>query len=187
MANRAYLIYSDSDEAPGPSMNGLNYDPDTEILAGASYAIPILWCSLFAEEDMKYHKVEGCRIPTLVAERDLASTRFRQRFPALGAAFPSYSRQIEEWDRLVCGLPLRYVKVDTTEIWLLDPDGFERRLLSSVRWYNAGAPEAMQSLASLSGATYDSENRLLVVTEEYEVDYCLHGYRWLREVPWGDP
>lgn len=84
MANRAYLVGSSNADSAGPGEKGINYNPDTEILCGASTQIPLFWLSLFEEAHIKPHLVQEYRIPAPVCEASVARQLLQQRLPSFG-------------------------------------------------------------------------------------------------------
>jgi hypothetical protein len=186
MSNRVYLIGSNSSNSPGITSEGLNYNPDTEILAGASNCVPVLWSSLFKEQDIVFHYVEECKIPTLVVKHSRAIETLGSRLKSVNTAFPQHVNAIKNWQQLLEGSSFNYIKVETLEIWMLNEAGFEKHLRSAIRWYESNSVEDMRSLISLAEAKYDESQRELVIPEGEVADYYLHGYRWVREVPWPD-
>jgi hypothetical protein len=185
MANRAYLVGNDHSTTAGPSDGDITYDPDSEILAAASGLIPVLWLSVFKEEDIMHHGYEDCRIPTLLATTDTARQRFQSRASALRAQFPHNVDQLAAFDRLLEGITFRFIKVDAAEIWELDPDSFESRLTDSLRWFSSATDEDFRRLLDLAEAEYDETTRRCLGLRSPMQD-VFHGYAWVRDVPWSD-
>ena len=69
MANHAYLVGGANADPAGPVGDGVNYDPDTEILAASSGLIPALWLCAFGKESLTTIRIETNSIPTLVTFR----------------------------------------------------------------------------------------------------------------------
>ncbi len=187
MSNRAFLVGGHTPITPGITEQGGNYNPNTEILAGASNSIPILWCSLFEESDLAHHPVDEYQIPTLVTPIADARQRLITRSPRIHETFPHSTEAIENWTRLLNSADFEFIKVDALEVWMLYGDSFEGRLKSSMRWYHTGDDNDLTALTALAECSYDFAQRKLVVPEGYIVDLCFHGYRWVREVPWLEP
>ncbi|MEX2560985.1 MAG: hypothetical protein WD403_13775 [Pirellulales bacterium] len=207
MANRIYLVGSSNADTAGPGDEGINYDPDTEILAGASRQIPVFWLSLFDESHIKPHVVQEYRIPAPVCEAAVARKLLQQRRPKILAAFSNCEPHWGAWERLISEAPFQFFKLDATEIWDLDPELFQSRLSPAVRWFSSGSADGFAALLSIAeipliqprgflgrliaGTTfgYDVATRTLTTAKDRAgrsdpVDYLLHGYAWVREVPW---
>lgn len=92
MANRAYLVGSSNGNTAGPGEKGINYNPDTEILAGASTQIPVFWLSLFDESHIKPHVVEEYRIPAPVCDATTARKLLHEGRTQILSAFTRCER-----------------------------------------------------------------------------------------------
>lgn len=66
MANHAYLVVGETSSTAGTVGKGINYNPDTDVLAASSTIVPVLWLSLFDVRDLTHHETDGHRIATLV-------------------------------------------------------------------------------------------------------------------------
>lgn len=184
MSNRAYLIGGNTPATPGISDDGINYNPDSDILAGASGSIPILWNSLFKESDIVYHHVKGYKIPSLVTTLSEARQTLISRLSRIHEAFPHDTEAVQNWKRLLESTDCEYIKVDALEVWMLNEEGFEEQLRAAIRWYETGDNKALIALTGLAEGSYDFAERNIVVPDGYVIDYCFHGYGWVREVPW---
>ncbi len=184
MANRAYLVGSANADPAGLSEKGINYDPDTEIVAASSYCVPALWLSVFAESDLTHHEIQGYRIPTLVTPVPKAKERLAARLGTLRQVFADDTEQLNAWNALVKELAFEFLKVDGTEIWDLDPDSFSNQLPAAVRWFTSNASEDFQQLLAIAAMQYDPLTKK--ITTEDSPKHNLHGYAWVREVPWAD-
>ncbi len=188
MANRAYLIATDDPGTAGPVVAGdvheSNYNEDSEILAGASLIAPAFWLSLFVEENLAHHDVDEDRVPTLVSSTTDAKERLKARLSSLKKAFPDNSKQITHWKKLIDNVPFQNVKIDADEIWDLDPDSFELRLLSAVRWFSSHSDDDLQELQNISDTSCDAKKGKIRFA--WQPKHNLHGYGWVRPVPWDD-
>ena len=207
MANRAYLVGSSNADTAGPGEKGINYNPDTEILCGASTQIPVFWLSLFEEAHIKPHVVQEYRIPAPVSEASVARQLLQQRRAKVLATFPQCESHWQAWERLITEAPFQFFKLDGTEVWDLDPQLFERQLPPAVRWFSSGSPDDFAQLLSIAEipliqprgflarlvgsaqAGYDVAAKTLSVAQgprSDSVGHHLHGYAWVRGVPWKD-
>ncbi|HSY18787.1 MAG TPA: hypothetical protein VK815_10655 [Candidatus Acidoferrales bacterium] len=204
MANRAYLVGSENADTAGPNEQGINYDPDTEIFAGASYHLPIFWLSIFDESHLKTHAIAEHKIETFVADADTVKRLLSQRRAAVLATFPQCESHWNAWTQLITEAPFKFFKIDATEIWELDPDQLKQRLPGAVRWFSSKSDADFAQLlataevplikprgllGSLLGGTprgYDPKTKNLTVAKDSSVGHHLHGYSWVRETPWKD-
>ena len=209
MPNRAYLVGSTHAETAGPGEKGINYNPDTEILAGASIHIPVFWFSIFDESHIKPHAVQEYRIPSAVCEAAAGRALMQQRREKILAAFGGCPSHWEAWERLVTDAPFAFFKIDGTEIWDLDPKLFESQFSPAIRWFSSGSADDFAKLLSiaeipvvpprgflarLSGRKsegYDAETKTFTLTKDGvgradSAGHHLHGYGWVRPVPWKD-
>lgn len=204
MANRAYLIGSSNADTAGPGEMGINYNPDTEILAGASTQIPVFWLSLFDESHIKPHVVQECRIPAPVCEASAGRAIMEQRRARILTAFSQCETHWEAWQRLITEAPFPFFKLDGTEVWLLDPELFESQLPAAIRWFSSGADDDFAKLLSIAeipspaprgllgrlvGGTqpgYDPTTKTFTPGPNDSRGHHLHGYSWVRDVPWKD-
>jgi hypothetical protein len=185
MANRVYLVGSDLPGTAGPNEVGINYDPNVDILAGSSYWIPVLWLALYTKNDIAYHVVEDEQIPSLVKDVEAARTQFESRERLLRRSFPENDEQIDAWQELIDELPFAYVKIDAVELWMMGSGTwFEDQLRAAMRWFDTRDRDSFHALLSLAGAFVDPEQSAGDVRRlPFE---HLHGYRWVRLVPWDD-
>jgi len=208
MPNRAFLIGSNQGETAGPIGDALNYDPDTEILAGASLCIPLFWLTPFDESCITNHMIENHAIPSLVAEMHLARVRTGERAKAILAMFPSCETEWLTWVNFIDTAPFSFLKVDALEICILEEPGiFERKLPAAIRWFSSRRKDDFRSLLSLAeirllrkrwffdrrpinpNRGYDPVAKTLSIVDpnfpgiEIRLSH-LYGYKWVREVPW---
>lgn len=209
MANRAYLVGSDNADSAGPGDKGINYNPDTEILAGSSGQVPVFWLSIFEESHIKPHVVQEYRIPAPVCEAAAARQLLKQRRPKALAAFSQCVSHWEAWERLIAEAPFQFFKLDATEVWDLAPDLFQSQLPAAIRWFSSGSADDFAKLLAIaeipviqprgflgrlvggSRSGYDVASRTLTMAKDRagrsdSVGHHLHGYAWVREVPWKD-
>lgn len=209
MANRAYLVGSSNADTAGPGEKGINYNPDTEILCGASTQIALFWLSLFEEAHIKPHLVQEYRIPAPVCEASVARQLLQQRRAKVLAAFPQCETHWQAWERLITEAPFQFFKLDGTEVWDLDPELFQSQLPPAVRWFSSGTADDFAKLLSIAGipmiqprgflgrlvggtpSGYDVATKTLTMAKDGgrrsdSVGHHLHGYSWVREVPWKD-
>jgi hypothetical protein len=207
MANRAYLVGSEHADTAGPGEKGINYNPDTEILAGASYRIPVFWLSIFDESHLKAHVVQGFNIPTLVADAEATKRLLQQRRAAVLAAFPQCESRWNAWAQLITEAPFKFFKIDATEVWDMDSDMFEAQFAKAVRWFSSGSADDFTKLLAaaelplvkprgfigglLGGGSqpgYDSKTKTITAAPppEPSVGHYLYGYSWVRPTPWKD-
>ena len=182
MANRAFLVGGDDAPPAGPSTAGLSYNPDTEILAAASGLIPILWITLFTEADLVVHDCDGHPITMLATATVDAQSRISARRTAIKGLLPQNVGQVEAFSELIHSVPYDFVKVDTTEVWALSPETFEHQLTRAVSWATSRDStdlEYLLDVAQLGG--YE-----IVLPLGRTPKHNLHGYGWVRDVPWDD-
>ncbi len=207
MANRAYLVGSENADTAGPGEKGINYNPDTEILAGASVLIPIFWLSIFDESHLKAHVVQEHRIPTLVADAEASKRLLMQRQAAVLGAFAQCEPHWTAWEQLITEASFKFFKIDATEIWGMDPDMFAKQLPPAVRWFSSGSSDdfamllraaelpVIQPRGFLGGLLgggaqpgYNPKTKTITVATppDTSLGHYLHGYSWVRDVPWKD-
>jgi hypothetical protein len=181
VANRPYLLCHDSDAPLVASEDG-----EQAIVAAASNQLPVLWLCLFQPADlmtvdMPLEDIEGHQsvgpVPTLFANLKSARASWRDREPSIRGVLPAeLHRHVDEWERLLGGLPGQFVQIDLAELWMMDdPDAFEESLKSY--------------LAGLDGTSPDGRRELLdqgCLDDPEVARYGLRGYQWDRPVPWED-
>jgi len=181
MANRAYLVGSENADTAGPNEEGINYDPDTEILAGASYHLPVFWFSIFDESHLKTHAIQEHKIETFVADVDTAKRLLQQRRATVLATFPQCESHWNAWTQLITEAPFKFFKIDATEIWELNPDQLKQRLPGAVRWFCGGCGTKL----TYEGARWPGEVHVLVGTmdDPAAVTPAAHVYV-AHQMPW---
>lgn len=190
MSNRSMLLISNSKQ-----FDHNNYNESEDIIAAASYSIPMFWFSLFSSEDVVYRKLEMDDgtfedWPMLVVEKDKAIERAIKRKERFLSLLPkSYDSLYQKWILLLQDIRLNYILVDMDEIRMMDDaEDFDRKLI-----------EVLDSLDDLKLSKYDilmrdfagmqiKESQLGIEivqpkTEE-EIVQFLCGYSWIRKVPW---
>ena len=207
MANRAYLVGSEHADTAGPGEKGINYNPDTEILAGASFRIPIFWLSLFDESHLKAHVVQEFSIPSVVADAAASRRLLAQRRAKVLDTFAQCESAWAAWEQLITEAPSKFFKIDATEIWDLDPDVFAKQFPAAVRWYSSGSADDFAMLLQaadmplvqprgflgglLGGGAkpgYDPKTKIVTISPppEPSLGHYMHGYSHVRDVPWKD-
>ena len=209
MANRAYLVGSSNAATAGPGKEGINYNPDTEILAGASSLIPVLWLSLFDESHIRQHVIEDIRIPAPVCEAATSRRLLQERRAKVLSTFAQFESRWNVWEQLINEADFQFFKLDPAEVWDLEPEDFEACLPSAIRWFSSGSADDFGKLLSiamipmvkprgflgrLAGKTpsgYDLATKTLVNLKDAlgrpdSIGHHAHGYSWVRNVPWID-
>jgi hypothetical protein len=185
MANRAYLVGSKNDEPAGPSEKGINYDPDTEILAGASYCVPLLWLALFDQSSIRDLVIEEYKIPAPVTDAASARKLLKARSSRL-LALLSDTNLFYEFETLIAGAPFEFFKIDAFEIWDLGPEEFAEELPAVMQWLETGDKKHFAALSELVGLNLPDE---LTANPPHKLSgdpQHFRGYKWVRPVPWAD-
>ena len=133
MANRVFLRASHSSDPQ------VDYGADAEIIVGASYMLPVLWCSIFTEK---------------------------------------------EWLTLLGRIEAPCLHVDTQELWaMFDGEQFDRWLRQCPRAFDTDAADDWAVLLNQSGMKYNAVTRQVSFNAQ-SIAHDLHGYKWMRPVPW---
>lgn len=184
MANRAYLV-GGNDSTPLDVTN--DYAPDTQILCGASYLVPVFWLCCFDESDVRPVDVDGARVPMPFTTTALARQRCAQRAARVLDTFAAHADLWPQWLALLNGCEFAHLTADGYEVWAMDPPEFERELPLALRWFESGERddrEALYRLASISN--YNPVRRAI----NHDSDECpgmfLLGYSHVRPVTWDE-
>jgi hypothetical protein len=189
MANRAYLF-----QAPTPDV-GVEYDPDQDILVGASYLLPVFWLALFDRSCLKRKDAEfddGTKTtyPYLISSVSDGLARWDKRSPFLVSWLgPELGKVTDSWRRLIAGADKPYVHLETVELWMMEPEPFEGQLQDALDSFEAKKPSLVgrvfgtSSQATLQPALSLAD--IAGVPESSRMDK-LYGYSWVRPVTWSE-
>ncbi len=194
MANRIFL-------ALVPALDP-NVAIDSDAIAvAASWMFPVLWASVFAVEDIYTRTVRWDTIfeaqgftemsyPILVAPTTTVRARATDRCGLFLDIFPqTLDRYYQEWLDLLGGFEAPYVLVETQELCACydSPEEFEPALGMHVRAFERTQAD---DLAALINQTYsmrfDPATRRVSFVDDQQgsLPFDLHGYKWMRPVPW---
>jgi hypothetical protein len=165
------------------------------ILAAASYGIPILWLSLFAEADLESVEMaledsDGQEsmglVPTLHTTVDGARSRYAARVVTLRKRIPgALHRHIEEWEALLASVRNGFVQIDLAEIWMMfAPAEFDVEVRNYLRAFDE-AGEFWGDVCSQAGLQTEQGAIAMSFDRETSRD-SLRGYAWESPVPWKD-
>jgi hypothetical protein len=187
MANRAYLIQSDS---PAPA----DYDPDTDILAASKYSIPVFWYALFDESSVLAKPAEmeyGTSIPYpfLATTTAAAKSRFAGRRVFMQLLLPqSVAAVFEDFARLLDAVETSHIHLETLELWMMDePEKFQPHVEACLRAFelpkhgvaSSVLPATPEWRELFDQAQIDASNIAGTVKP-----YMLTGSSWARPVTW---
>jgi|SRR5450756_778157 len=141
MANRTYLIQTST---PVP----VRYNPSSaDVLADAKNCIPIYWYSLFDGSSIVQNSIEAgdgqtMIYPCFVMSTADARTRSQHRKKILQRITPdSHASVLAGWFRLLDGIQLPYVHLDTAEFCMID-ESFNEHLVTSLLAFDSLEPSA---------------------------------------------
>lgn len=195
MSNRVFLVRLHTHDAD------VRYSGDDDIIAGSSYVLPILWCSVFIAADIRQRTIRPrgqsnpVAYPVLLMSTAHARERVAANRPIFTDLFPTRTWPFyDEWAQLLATLESPYIMLDTLEVWGMadEPEEFEafdQLLDSCVRAFQGGAAEDWVALVNQTRSLHfdpASHHIVLVPGEEMSLQADLHGYRWLMPVPWQD-
>lgn len=188
MANRAYLVQCD---ALDPGSGQLN---DADVLLAADHAIPFLWLSLFTSRDVKRRKTtvesflgraKHVTLPIPVASTEKALGRVERLDNVLMGVVPfPLLRILREWWLLVSTIQKPFIRIETEEVWAMDPDNFSSDLASRLQ---AFTPKDHYRLTETLQGTPGFASEVSAQGTDQELQQAvlaLRGYEWVRPVPW---
>jgi len=194
MANRAMLYLNRSGDP------NYEYSERTDVLVAASYCIPVLWCSVFApedivwcdarfdpnelEEDIDYEMSFPGRLTPLAKARERAKAHRSYFFEF----FPDYLNALyDQWFRLLHDAEAPYLQIDTQDIWAMYESTlqFTAKLNTFVRAFEHRDLAALRELLHEVDIQLDLETKQ-VQFDEKNIQYYLRGYAWARAVAWKD-
>jgi hypothetical protein len=194
MANRAMLYLNRSGDP------NYEYSEYSDVLVAASYCIPVLWCSVFApedivwchvrfdsderEEDIDYEMIFPGLLTSLprVRERAIAHRSYFSQF------FPDHLNELyDQWLQLLHEEDAPYLQVDTQDIWAMygDTQQFATKLNTFVRAFEHRDLADLRELLREVNIQLDPVTKQITF-DENSVKYYLRGYKWVRAVSWGD-
>ena len=190
MANRTYLV------AHRGSGFAEEYDADTEILAGASYCVPLFWLSLFTDESLvrvptEVENADGAtvvvEVPHLVVATATGKRSTEARLSGLLSTLPAAAgTAAKEWRALCASIEEATLQVDCSELWMMDPDGFGAGLSQALAALDEPRGPGLAALSELVGLSIDQPQGKLVSDPAEDLPRHLRGHAWVRKVPF-DP
>lgn len=191
MANRAFLFVSNSDV-----VNTEECDVKDDVLAVASYCIPLFWFSLFSINDIVYSDVgmdDGSteKVPKLVVGTAMGRERATERKANFLKLIPrKYESIYEKWLKLLNEVNESYLHVDLAEIWIMESDSniFEANIRSALSAVESGNKQNLNVLldkfVGMKIQTGLLFNKIIHPNSEDEIICMLCGYSWFRKVSW---
>jgi len=201
VSTRVFLVFTYSEDP------NVDYDQD-QIVAAANFMLPVLWCTLFTQDDIywrhrdlisQYASDDGRGIaeedeqgedayPIFLTGIELAKQRAIERREPFFQALPQSLAPIyADWLTLLDGIDAPHLLMDTFELWaMMGAAGFEQFLTECVAAFENTDPLYWSTLLRQATMSFDSPNRRISFTEE-NVATLLHGYEWMRSVPWTEP
>jgi hypothetical protein len=79
-----------------------------------------------------------------------------------------------------------YLRLEGIEIWGLGPNEYMKNLPSAIRWFRSGDHHDFNGLLKLVGARPSSTPNHMIPDDRQSGKVMLHGYEWVRRVPWKD-
>lgn len=197
VANRIFLVMLGADDP------NADYNSDEQIVVSANYMLPVFWPSLFTAADLYARTVEFWSgdvesYPILLTAREAALRRAIDQRRHFLTVFPpaldevSLAAVYDDWLTLLHGIMAPYLFVDTAELWGMyeDTPQFEAFLEASVRAWEEDDAAGWDLLINQTYCLrFDPESRRVsyVASQRGDLRFDLHGYEWLRPVPWEDP
>ncbi len=177
------------------------YSGKDDIIAGSSYVLPILWCSVFTPAEIQLRTIQPRRrstpliYPALLTTTAHARDRVAANRPIFTDIFPRTTGPLyDEWAHLLAMLDSPYIMLDTVEVWGMadEPDEFEafdQLLRSCVCAFQGGTAEDWAALVNQTTSLHfdTASHRITLVSgEEQSLRADIHGYKWMTPVPWQD-
>ncbi len=203
MSNRVFLVQASS---PIPDEE---YD-DNDVLAGASYMIPVFWYACFKPNDIAPKRVEledgsTTEIPYIVTTREYAINNLKNRKILLLKYLPvRFEKEYNHFLKLLEDADKEYIHLHTIELWMMHDEGdFESDCEKCLRAFDEEASSAKKAPVVVrrkprflkrparKPVIPPSWTRLLKQADidpgkisETAEDFKLTGYGWFRKVPW---
>lgn len=197
MTNRAFLIAKDTDAVSSHDYdededNQDEYDDEAteraamEILAASGIYVPLLWLSLFKQEDVRSLALGDEQFLIPVTTTAKAKQLLIERQTTLRELCALYSEGLTGWNQLIESINATHIRLEGIEIWGLSPEQYVAELPAAIRWFDSKDANDFAKLLDLIGAESNSTIEHLRPTAGQSMKTMLHGYQWVREVPWED-
>jgi hypothetical protein len=189
MGDAAYLVANNSPRPVGTPPDQEPTYEDEDCMAYAKWTIPILWISLFVEDDLKvFESIDGdCLAPVTSLRK--ARLNWSRRKSRLEETFPHNRPEIEGWERAIAQLQVRYIKIDATELWSmavgLEEEEYEANLRGGVRWFDTGDDTDFERLLGLLWRQDAYDRATKAFKETGDVPFMFYGHP-LRLPPLGE-
>lgn len=193
MANQVFLVVNDSGN---PILDEI--DKNEKALLACNYSIPLLWFTLYSQNDVFLIDVEMDnapikKVPTLVIDLPTGIERAEKRANNVFHILPhSYTDLYQQWLRFLKGLASppallpKYVHIDLIELWMMSDDAeqFVKNLRMAVSAVD-GTDRALWDV--LIGAFVGIGMRSRLFSKETKITYpktaagiqvLLTGYDW---------
>lgn len=190
MAHYVLLINCDSNDPSAP------FTEKDELVAEAKYMLPILWCSLYAQEDIctridhwSEQRIDGTEeqhvasYPVLLTSLETAQRRAIERRAVFFAHVPArLDNMYNEWVRILDGLVAPFLRVNTGELWsLMKPEVFDEMLRQCVRAFEENRLEDWRTLIEQAPhLEFDPATRQVSLIGEYAAHDMYGSYLGLK-------
>ncbi len=196
MTNRAFLVAKDSNAVYSHDYDvdddESEYDEEVEeravmeILAASGIYVPLLWLSLFKQEDIRSLQLGSEQFLIPVTTTVKAKQLLIERQTTLRQLCSLSPEELVGWNQLIESITTTYIRLEGVEIWELSPRQYVAELPAAIRWFDTKDANDFAKLLDLIGAEPNSAIEHLRPMTGQSVKTMLHGYHWVREVPWED-
>lgn len=182
MANSAYLVGGDDPEPARPldGDGGYSYTQfGVETLAGANYAIPVLWLFCFETGSLVSYDASDLNngrpwtVASTVIQTDRAVRLLATREPRV-VRWAGAHAFWDEFTELVSGCGFRHLKMDLFELDMMHTEGMTEPLTRALRWFDTNSQADVAGYDAIT--YYDATNS--------DAGTMARGYRCGRRVPW---
>ena len=182
MANSVYLVGGNDPDPARPlgGDRGYSYTPfSVETLAGANYAIPVLWLFCFDTGSLVSYDASDLNEgrPWTVASTLIQSDRAVQLLVAREPRLKRWTGAHAFWDEfteLVAGCGFPYLKMDLFELDMMHTGGITEPVTRALHWFDTDSPADLAGYDAL--AYYDATDS--------DAGIMTRGYQCGRPVPW---
>ncbi len=185
-------------------------DLDVRVAAAANSMLPVLWFSAFLRHDVYWRTLASDNVrdgrdkglddeqrddgddnvaayPVLLTTTEMARQRARERKALFLVRFPSSLESVyDDWLALLDGIDAPYLLVEAVELWSMgQPAEFETMLDAGLRAFEDDDPRDWAALlGQTAGMRYNVITEHVLLLDDRHLTIELHGYEWMRPVPW---
>ena len=160
------------------------YEEEESSIFEANYLVPILWFTLFSEENLSFYidpdgeseDPDDNRNPMLIRRKDECIKALDERTAFILKISSGCKPCIEKLRLRLVEIDGNYVSLDMSESYHMEPEAFILDVKNILRLFDEGSPKHVDSLLQMACVKdYDLEKNDYIPDEQYGYEYHAIG------------